>query len=99
MKSNVEAILTIAWTKSNCCIYYWNGYHQKGAESVTEVQILKDIINVSICTNVLRNSMDVSVLSLAMDKYQRKLCSLALLRQPDKKNENSELKTPEFHLK
>ena len=67
-------------------------------KSATHVQILNETVCISLCANALGEGMNPSVLLLAKGKYQGKLSSFVLVRQPVLK-EKSELKLDIHFLK
>ena len=47
-----------------------------------QVQILNQVVCVSLCANAFRKGMNPSILCLPMDKLSDTLDSLALIKQP-----------------
>ena len=61
-------------------------------ESVTWIQILDEGVSISLCIYAFWKGMSPSVLCPDIAKYQNKLGSLALVKQPGLEKENSEFK-------
>ena len=68
-------------------------------DTATRVQILDETDCISHSTNTLGKGMNPIILPPAMDKYQGRQGSSALVRQLVQEKENSEFNPVKLHLK